>query len=62
MKARQVGVSMRQSMELTTEPMIIDIITEAYSAPAYNTQKNQDRAIQDFEDLWYLKCVKAYNE
>ncbi len=62
MKARQVGVSMRSSMELTTEPMIIDIITDAYGHPAYSTQEYQDKAIQDFEDHWYLRCVKAYNQ
>lgn len=53
---------MRQSMEHTTEPMIIDIITEAYGHPAYSTQKYQEKAIQDFEDKWYLLCVKAYNQ
>lgn len=62
MTARQAGVSMRSSMELTTEPIIIDIITEAYGHPAYATQKYQDKAIQDFEDKWYLQCVKAYNQ
>lgn len=62
MTARQAGVPMRQSMELTTEPIIIDIITEAFSHPSYSTQKYQDKAIQEFENLWYLKCVKAYNQ
>lgn len=61
MLARQVGVPMRQLLAPAEDSTLIDIITEAYGHPAYRTPKNQDRAIQEFEDQWYLKCVKSYN-
>ncbi len=62
MEARQNGSPMREVMELTTNPTILDIITEAYGHPAYSTSKVQEKAIQEFENRWYLKCVKAYNQ
>ncbi len=61
MTARQVGIPMRQLMGPAEDSTIIDIITEAYGHPAYRTSEVQEKTIQDFEDLWYLKCVKSYN-
>lgn len=34
---------------------------ESTGCEAYRTPKNQDREIQDFEDQWYLLCVKSYS-
>ena len=61
MTARQSGVPVRSMMEIAVDETIVDMVTEAYSTPSYNTPKNQDRAIQDFEDQWYLRCIKSYN-
>ena len=62
MKARQVGVPLRSMMELAADETLTNIITEAYSTPAFRTLINQDMAIREFEDKWYLKCIKAYNQ
>ena len=56
------GVPMRTLMELDNTSLSVTIITEAYEHPAYSTQEFKDKVIQDFEDMWYLKCVKAYNQ
>lgn len=61
MTARQVGVPLRKVMEVAVNPITVDIITEAYGHPAYTTQKVQDKIIQEFEDEWYLRCIKSYN-
>ena len=50
MTARQAGVPMRKVME-----------TEAYGQSVYNTPEIKERVIQDFEDQWYMKCVKSYD-
>lgn len=62
MLARQVGVPLRKVMEVTVNPSTVQMATEAYGTPAYSTQKNQDKAIQEFEDKWYLRCIKTYNQ
>lgn len=61
MTARQAGVSMRKVMDVATSPFTVDIITEAYGHPAYTTPEYKEKTIQDFEDQWYLKCIKSYN-
>lgn len=62
MLARQAGVPLRSMMEIVKNPITVDIITEAYSSPAYSTSEVQEKTIQNFEDRWYLKCVKTYNQ
>lgn len=61
MEARQIGVPLRTMMTGAKDTIMADMLTEAYGSPAFTTKKNQDRAIQEFEDRWYLRCVKSYN-
>ena len=61
MTARQAGAPMRQVMELAESDVTVSMVTEAYGYSAYSIQENKDRAIQDFEDTWYLRCVKSYD-
>lgn len=61
MKARQAGVPMRKMMELAESDVTVGIVTGAYGYSAFTVPEVQDKVIQDFEDLWYLKCVKSYN-
>lgn len=61
MEARQAGVPMQKMMEIATYQTLVDMITGAYGHSVYSTPKVREKAIQDFEDLWYLKCVKSYN-
>lgn len=62
MEARQVGAPMRTMMAGAEGTIMADMIIEAYGHPAYRTSEVQDRAIQEFEDQWYLKCIKSYNK
>ena len=62
MEARQIGAPMRMMMAGGKDTIMADMIIEAYGHPAFTIKKNQDRAIQEFEDRWYLGCVKAYNK
>lgn len=62
MVARQNGTPMREMMEIADgEPIMVSMVTEAYGHPAYRTSAVQDRAIQEFENQWYLLCVKSYD-
>ena len=61
MVARQNGAPMRQVMELAESDVTVSMVTEAYGYSAYSIQENRERAIQDFEDTWYLRCVKSYD-
>ena len=61
MVARQNGAPMRQVMELAESDVTVSMVTEAYGYSAYSIQENRERAIQDFEDQWYMKCVKSYD-
>ena len=62
MEARQIGAPLRTMMAVGKDSIMADMLTEAYGHPAYRTSEVQDRAIQDFEDKWYLKCIKSYNK
>ena len=61
MTARQAGVPMRKVMEIAESDVTVSMVTEAYGYSAYSIQENRERAIQDFEDQWYLRCVKSYD-
>lgn len=61
MLARQSGVPLRSMMKIAADKTIEDIVTEAYGHPAYRTSEVQEKTIQDFEDTWYLRCIKAYD-
>ena len=61
MTARQAGVPVRSMMEIAVDQTIVDMVTEAYGHPAYSTLEVQEKTIRDFEDRWYLKCVKSYD-
>lgn len=61
MEARQIGVPLRTMMAGGKDTIMADMLTEAYGTPAYSIRENQDRVIQDFEDKWYLRCVKSYD-
>jgi hypothetical protein len=59
MTNRQQGVSMRNTMKAVE---VIDwaeeVVIFAYESPRYSTEDMQQRAIRDFTDEWYLRCVK----
>lgn len=58
MKARQVGVSMADSMGTASNKLGEAIIIAAYDKPRYSTPKVQQQTIEDFSNEWYLQCVK----
>ena len=62
MVARQNGSPMREVMALADgNDVMVSMVTEAYGTPAYTIRENKEREIQDFEDKWYLLCVKSYS-
>ena len=52
---------MRKVMEIAENPVTVSMVTEAYGQSVYNTPEIKERVIQDFEDQWYMKCVKSYD-
>ncbi len=61
MEVRQNGAPMREVMELAENQSTVLMITSAYSQSVYNTPDIRERVIQDFEDHWYLQCIKSYD-
>jgi hypothetical protein len=71
MRSRQAGLSMVKSMELVAQTssgapdvrkLIEHIVMEAYDTPHYSSEAIIDRAINDFRDEQFLKCLKARKE
>ena len=62
MVARQNGSPMREVMALADgNDVMVSMVTEAYGQSVYRTPDIRERVIQDFEDTWYLRCVKSYD-
>lgn len=61
MTARQAGVPMRQAMEIAESDVTVHVVTDAYGYSAFTLPEFQEKVIQEFEDSWYLKCVKSYS-
>ncbi|VVP25932.1 hypothetical protein PS876_04081 [Pseudomonas fluorescens] len=64
MKSRQNEVSMAKLMKATAEDQATDalgaeVIKDAYSTSAFRTEENQKRAVSQFENKWFMICLKA---
>lgn len=62
MGARQYGASMAELMKTTEEyeqfgSLVRALIVDAYREPRYHTERNQERAVEDFRDEVYLSCI-----
>lgn len=67
MESRQVGVSMEKLVESLpeegpTRKLLLDILIMAYEKPRYSTEKYRSESIKDFENLWYVQCIKTMSE
>jgi len=63
MSARQGGVDVTVVVELfrkgTSEDLFkaaMNLITDAYNQPRFNTKKYKDEAIQEFANDYYIAC------
>ena len=64
MKSRQNEVSMAKLMKATAEDQATDalgaeVIKDAYNTSAFRTEENQKRAVSQFENKWFMICLKA---
>jgi len=67
MKARQQGVKMSSLMKICEDPqhpevlrtISKEILIEAYETPRFSTPGIIEKTIRDFQNKWYLKCIKA---
>jgi CDP-diacylglycerol pyrophosphatase len=62
MSARQNGVSMMRMVEIGSaegepNPIFMDMVKEAFSVSAYQTEQFKVKATREFADSQYLKCV-----
>ena len=62
MEARQENVPMARMMEVSDTELLREMVVAAYDRPAYRTENVKARAIRDFENEWYLNCVKAFSK
>ena len=67
MESRQNGGKASNHIKVLTEFKTLDddvkkslesIVMSAYSRPRYDTPKNKAKAIRDFENDVYVKCIK----
>jgi hypothetical protein len=64
MKSRQNEVSMAKLMKATagdaaTDALGAEVIKDAYSTSAFRTEENQKRAVSEFENKWFMICLKV---
>lgn len=60
MTARQQGVSLAQAIEVAEGSAIKAIVLDAYERPRYRTEDNQQRQVVEFQDEWYMACLRQY--
>lgn len=59
MEKRLAGMSMHSMAAIAGDnPMTTEMVMQAYGAPAYQTEKAQERAIREFQTKWYLDCLR----
>jgi len=59
MSARQAGVPMSKMLPLMKGNSVgEDMVIAAYETPKFSTKEYRVKAEMEFEDEWYLQCVK----
>jgi len=62
MQQRQRGASMRELMSRVPDNDVARrIIMAAYEEPRYNTREYQQNEIRDFENKYFLECMRGAN-
>lgn len=63
MEVRQVGAPMQEVMDAVKDSAIkslyFELVIQAYERPRYQSDEFRRRAVVDFQNEWYLSCVKA---
>lgn len=59
MEHRQAGTDMAKIMGTAQEDATRQVIIMAYDSPRFHTERNQQRAVQDFKNDAYLACIKG---
>ena len=60
MKGRQIGANLKGVLDVVGHIESFKLIAiDAYDHPRYSVKKNQDSAVNDFANKWYLACLKA---
>jgi len=69
MTKRQAGVSMKSMIEIVMNKkygegtdMMKSMVIDAYKRPRMHVRANADRIISEFENKWYMWCLKAMGE
>lgn len=64
--ARFAGVPMAKTMEVMTRnsdnPMLRQMVLDAYDIPDYSTQEYQERAKREHENREFAKCMRAFQD
>lgn len=62
MSARQAGVSAANLMNADyhemIKPVVHEMVQDAYKTPRYHTEGNQQRAITEFANEWFILCLE----
>lgn len=60
MELRQLGASLPEVLKTVEgDNLLTSIALQAYEEPRYASEEYQQKAIQDFSNLWFLGCYKA---
>lgn len=60
MAARQGGYSMSEFMDRESDEMLRKLIIQAYSRERHDSYDSQDVEIADFQNDYYLACIKSF--
>lgn len=63
MQARQDGISMENIIaglpeKGATRNFLMDMLVMAYGKPRYHSEEYKQKSVENFENLWYLNCIK----
>lgn len=59
MELHQNRVPLADVLALTDDPILTEIVLDAYDSIRFSTEGAQQRAVSDFRDRWHLACLRA---
>ena len=63
MDARQRGIPASKMMELAGDSSLVRaVVLDSFETSTYLSTSVRERAIREFKDKWYIRCIKKMEE
>ena len=60
---RQKQIHASRAMKIAGDDKMMQmIVIEAYEQPVYRVKENQKRLIREYENKWYIECIKSIEQ